>query len=100
MAGEEEEMRRLSRAKQAEVLAARRARLKGKQRFKLMAIAAVLAFGAVAGLIIAGNAMRKDDTVRYASQSQDRILGDPNAPVLIEAWEDYQCPICKAANAS
>ena len=93
-------MRRLSRAKQAEVLAARQARLKGKQRFKLMAIAAVLAIGAVAGLIVAGNALRKDDTVRYASQAQGRLLGDPNAPVLIEAWDDYQCPICKAANAS
>jgi protein-disulfide isomerase len=67
-----------------------------------MAIAAVLAVGAVAGLIIAGNILRRDDsnTVRYASQAQGRILGDPNAPVLIEAWEDYQCPICKVANAS
>jgi len=93
-------MRRLSRAKQAEVLAARQARQQGKQRLKLMAIAAVLAIGAVAGLIVAGNALRKDNTVRYASQAQGRVLGDPNAPVLIEAWEDYQCPICNAANAS
>ena len=24
-----------------------------------------------------------------------RIIGDPNAPVLIEAFEDYQCPHCQ-----
>jgi len=23
-------------------------------------------------------------------------LGDPNAPVLIEVWEDFQCPACKS----
>ena len=93
-------MRRLSRAKQAEVLAAREARQRQKQRNKLMAIAAVIAVVAVASLIVAGNALRKDDTVRYASQAQGRVLGEANAAVLIEAWEDYQCPICKQANAT
>ncbi len=93
-------MRKLSRAKQADILAAREARLRQKQRNKLMAIAAVVAVVAVAVLIVAGNALRSDDTVRYASQAQGRVLGDANAPVLIEAWEDYQCPICKQANAT
>jgi protein-disulfide isomerase len=94
-------MRRLSRAKQAEIVAARQARQKQKQRNKLMAIVAVVAVVAVAGLIVAGNALRGDnETVRYASQAQGRVLGDPNAPVLIEAWEDYQCPVCKQANAT
>jgi protein-disulfide isomerase len=96
-------MRKLSRAKQAEIIAARQTRQDRQRlmkRLKLMAVAAVLAIGAVAGLIVAGNATRKDDTVRYASQAQGRVLGDPQAPVLIEAWEDYQCPICKAANSS
>src|SRR5262245_41997118 len=99
---EEGTMRRLSRAKQAEMLAAREARLRQKQRNKLMAIAAVVAVFAVGGLIVAGNLLRGhgDNTVRYASQAQGRVLGDANAPVLIEAWEDYQCPICKQANAT
>lgn len=92
--------RRLSRAKQAQVIAERQARKQRSQRVKLMSIAAVVAAGAVIGLIIAGNLLRNDETVRYASQAQGRVLGDPSAPVLIEAWEDYQCPVCKAANAS
>lgn len=24
-----------------------------------------------------------------------KALGDPNAPVLVEVWEDFQCPACK-----
>ena len=24
-----------------------------------------------------------------------RMLGDPNAPVVIEVWEDFQCPACR-----
>jgi len=94
-------MRRLSRPRQAELLAAREAQARRKQRNKLMAIAAAIALVAVVGLIVAGDLLRKEGSaVRYASQAQGRILGDANAPVLIEAWEDYQCSICKAANAS
>ncbi len=29
-----------------------------------------------------------------------RIIGDPNAPVLIEAYEDYQCPHCQDYTAA
>jgi protein-disulfide isomerase len=66
-----------------------------------MALAAALAVATVAVLIIAGNALRRDnETVRYASQASGRVLGDVNAPVVIDAWEDYQCPVCKAANAT
>src|SRR5262245_50725960 len=94
-------MRRLSRAKQAELLAVREASQRRRQRNKLMAIAAAIALVAVAALIVGGNLLRKDDkAVHYASLTQGRVLGDANAPVLIEAWEDYQCPICKAANSS
>ena len=93
-------MRTVSRAKQAKIIAAREARQRQKQRNKLMLVAAAVAVVAVAGLIVAGNMLRDDNTVRYASQAQGRVLGAANAPVLIEAWEDYQCPVCKVANAS
>ena len=26
------------------------------------------------------------------------ILGDPNAPVTVQAWEDFRCPACAAFN--
>jgi protein-disulfide isomerase len=94
-------MGKLSRAKQAEVRAARRAKQQRQQRFKLMAVTGALAVAAVAVLIVAGNMLRDDNqTVRYASQAAGRVLGSADAPVTIDAWEDYQCPVCKAANAT
>jgi protein-disulfide isomerase len=29
------------------------------------------------------------------SQIDGRSLGDPNAPVRVDVWEDFQCPSCK-----
>lgn len=29
-------------------------------------------------------------------QASGRMLGDPNAPVLIELYEDFQCPACRS----
>src|SRR5262245_52129645 len=82
--------RRVSRARQAEMRAARAATRKTHQRNRLMTIAAAIALVAVVGLVVVGDLLRKDsgETVRYASQAQGRVLGDVNAPVLIEAWED------------
>ena len=31
-------------------------------------------------------------------QASGRMLGDPNAPVLIELYEDFQCPSCRTFN--
>jgi protein-disulfide isomerase len=33
-------------------------------------------------------------------QATGRMLGDPNAPVLIELYEDFQCPTCRSFNAN
>jgi protein-disulfide isomerase len=30
-----------------------------------------------------------------ASLENDRTLGDPNAPITIEEWADFQCPVCQ-----
>src|SRR3989304_4598686 len=28
-------------------------------------------------------------------QADQTALGDPNAPVLVEVWSDFQCPACR-----
>jgi protein-disulfide isomerase len=35
-------------------------------------------------------------TPRALPQANATSLGDPNAPVLIEVWSDFQCPACRA----
>ncbi len=32
----------------------------------------------------------------FAAPTSDKILGDPNAPVKIDIYSDFQCPACKA----
>jgi protein-disulfide isomerase len=57
---------------------------------------------AVAALIVVGGLLRSDDQVDTStvSQREGRTLGSPMAAVTVTAWEDFQCPVCKAANAS
>ena len=69
-------------------------------RRKLVVFAGIAAVLVVAGLIVLGGVLRKDDTVQFASPAEGFVLGSPDAPVLITAWEDFQCPVCKTANAS
>ena len=53
-------------------------------------------------LIVAGGLLRHDNEVVTSSNAQrdGRVLGETSAPVIITAWEDFQCPVCKAANSS
>ncbi|MFC2028741.1 DsbA family protein [Chloroflexota bacterium] len=30
----------------------------------------------------------------FNTQVDGRTLGDPNAPVIVDVWEDFQCPAC------
>lgn len=80
-----------------------RARRLNKLGLYLIAGVVILA-GAVA-VILAGTASEQEP----ASQSQDysgipaewqdrKVLGDPDAPVTVQAWEDFRCPACAAFN--
>ena len=53
-------------------------------------------------LIVAGGLLRDDGEVQTvsAAQREGRVLGETSAPVIITAWEDFQCPVCKVANTS
>ena len=64
--------------------------------------AVVIGLVAVAALVLlsgglddnAAVAMPPDDKIAPAELRDGRSLGDPNAPVRIEAYEDPQCPAC------
>jgi protein-disulfide isomerase len=80
----------------------RKPRKARNQRNLLILIAGVSAIAATILLIVAGGLSRTDDVVSTAAVSQrsGRILGSPTAPVVVFAWEDFQCPVCKTANAT
>lgn len=60
-----------------------------------VAIALVLA-------VVSGNQQSTGGAAVYAGippEWQNRnILGDPEAPVTVQAWEDFRCPACAAFN--
>ena len=73
-----------------------------RRKTRMLWAAGVAAVAAVAVLIVAGGVLRGDDKVQTVSAAQrdGRVLGETSAPVIITAWEDFQCPVCKAANTS
>ncbi len=82
----------------------REQRLKRQRQQRLFAILAIVV-GAliVTGLLIVPSlrnaAAPVGDFVRITPisrpQADGTALGDANAPVLIEVWEDFQCPACQ-----
>lgn len=73
-----------------------------RQRLTLILIVAAIALGIAALLIVPGilDATKPvGEFVRITPttwpMADGSALGDPNAPVEIEIWEDFQCPACK-----
>jgi protein-disulfide isomerase len=55
----------------------------------------------VLGLIVLGALLRgSSEPVTHAAPTEGYVLGSTSARVVITAWEDFQCPVCKAANSS
>ena len=82
----------------------REQRIKRQRQQRLIIILSV----AAAAIIIAGllilpslrNNLAPVGEIKTAApdvhpQANGTSLGDPNAPVLVEVWEDFQCPACK-----
>lgn len=85
-----------------QVIREQRARRQRQQRtFVILAVVGVALI--VAGLLIlpslrnnmapVGEIVTVEPVER--PQGEGTSLGDPNAPVLIEVWEDFQCPACR-----
>jgi protein-disulfide isomerase len=88
------------RSKREQAAALERRKTRERKR-RLMWVAGAAAVAAVAILIVAGGILRDGGEVQTAStaQREGRVLGETSAPVIITAWEDFQCPVCKAANS-
>lgn len=78
----------------------REKRQREQKRTRLISIGAVIA-GALllAFLFIYPNVKPIGDVISVTPgtypQTEMNTMGDPNAPVKLETWEDFQCPACK-----
>jgi protein-disulfide isomerase len=71
------------------------------KRMRLIAGVGAAAVAAVVALIVIGGVLRGDDAIEARLAPTDGfVLGSPDAKVVLTVWEDFQCPVCKAANAS
>ena len=81
-----------------EQLREKRARESKRNRSMMIAGIAVFAVIVVAFVIFTSNPASTGDvadaTPRSYPQADMNALGDPNAPVRVDVWEDLQCPAC------
>jgi protein-disulfide isomerase len=81
--------------------AVREKRRKQQRKQRLYIVLAIVAAAVViAGIVIVPSLLPVGDVVSITPQERPlvdgRAMGDPDAPVLIEVYEDFQCPACKS----
>jgi len=76
---------------------------KRRQQQRRQRLYLILGIGAaalvIAGILIIPSLLPAGDIVKITPITrpmvEGRAMGDPNAPVVIEAYEDFQCPACR-----
>ncbi len=86
-----------------QVIREERVRRQRQQRLVVILVVAAVAIGVSAILILPSlrNATAPVGEVTNITPLErpfvdGRALGNPDAPVLVEVWEDFQCPACKS----
>jgi protein-disulfide isomerase len=69
-------------------------RAKAHARWPVAAVIAAAAVVAV-GLILLGRVQSTPGSTSVALPSTGNVKGDPAAPVTLEVWGDFQCPVCR-----
>jgi len=59
-----------------------------------LGLVVVTALGAPRGPAGGGTTLQPPPSYRPANLDGGPLLGSPSAPVVLEVWSDYQCPVC------
>lgn len=83
------------------VRAARERHLRSRQRFIALTVAGAIALVCLIGIGVQSGRAKIQGTLEAtnASVTNGVVLGKPSAPVTVDLFEDFQCPVCASLEA-